>query len=257
VGTNLITTLEYRAAPADLMARARVWEWEKTVRELLPEVISNGEIICLFQPIYELRAGVPLSRGYEALARFPNAPRIPVGLWFRVAHDIGRGVELELATANKALESLIRFHHSAYLFLNASVATAAVLAGSLSPGVASRVVIDIPYSADLKAGSRQVFEALTAIGAKVSIDDVPIYDLEYVSQHLHGLRPHYVKVDVNAGLSDNTTRMAQLARGSAWCHEAGINLVAERVETARDLLTLAEVGIEWAQGYSLARPTEL
>ena len=46
-------------------------------------------------------------------------------------------------------------------------------------------------------------------------------------------------------------------RGSAWCHEAGINLVAERVETARDLLTLAEVGIEWAQGYSLARPTEL
>ena len=161
MGTTLITTLEYRAAPADLMARARVWEWERTVRELLPEVISNSQIICLFQPIYELRAGVPLSRGYEALARFPNAPRIPVGLWFRVAHDMGRGVELELATANKALESLIRFHHSAYLFLNASVATAAVLAGSLSPrrGGADSV-IDIPYSAGLEAGSRQVFEAL-------------------------------------------------------------------------------------------------
>jgi len=256
VGTNLITTPEYRAAPADLMARARVWEWEKTVRQLLPEVISNSEMVCLFQPIYELRAGVPLSRGYEALARFPNAPRIPIGLWFRTAHDIGRGVELEMAAASKALESLIRFPHSAFLFLNASVATAAVLAGSLTPGVASRLVIDIPYSAGLD-GARPVFDDLAAIGAQVSIDDVPIYDLEYVSLHLHGLRPNFMKVDVNAGLSDNTTRMAQLARGSAWCHEAGINLVAERVETARDLLTLAEVGIEWAQGYSLARPTEL
>jgi EAL domain-containing protein (putative c-di-GMP-specific phosphodiesterase class I) len=220
-------------------------------------VISNSEIICLFQPIYELRAGVPLSHGYEALARFPHAPRIPVGLWFRVAHDIGRGVELELAAASRAMESLNRFHHSAYLFLNASVATAAVLAESLTAGVASRLVIDIPYSTGMGNGSRQVFEDLAAIGAKISIDDVPIYDLDYVSQHLHGLRPQYVKVDVNAGLSDNTTRMAQLARGSAWCHEAGIILVAERVETARDLLTLAEVGIEWAQGYSLARPAEL
>jgi len=257
VGTNLITTLDYRAAPADLMARARVWEWEKTVRELLTDVIANSAMIHLFQPIYELRAGVPLARGYEALARFPQAPRIPIGLWFRVAHDTGRGVELELAAANKALESLIRFPHSAFLFLNATVPTAAALAGSLTPRVASRLVIDIPYSAGLDAGSRHVFEELAAIGAKVSIDDVPIYDLEYVSQHLHGLRPDYMKVDVNAGLSDNTTRMAQLARGSAWCHEAGINLVAERVETARDLLTLAEVGIEWAQGYSLARPSEL
>jgi EAL domain-containing protein (putative c-di-GMP-specific phosphodiesterase class I) len=118
-------------------------------------------------------------------------------------------------------------------------------------------VIDIPYSAGLHADSRQVLEDLKASGAQVSIDDVPIHDLDYVSQHLHGVRPDYIKVDVNAGLSDNTTRMAQLARGSAWCHEAGINLVAERVETARDLLTLAGVGIEWAQGYSLARPTEL
>jgi EAL domain-containing protein (putative c-di-GMP-specific phosphodiesterase class I) len=257
VGTSLITTLDYRAAPADLMARARVWEWEKTVRQLLPEVIANRELVCLFQPIYELRAGVPLSRGYEALARFPKAPRIPIGLWFRIAHDTGQGVELELAAAHNAIDSLIRFPHSAFLFLNASVTTAAVLAGSLERAVASRLVIDIPYSAGLHAGSRQVFEDLKASGAKVSIDDVPIYDLDYVSQHLHGVRPNYIKVDVNAGLSDNTTRMAQLARGSAWCHEAGINLVAERVETARDLLTLAEVGIEWAQGYSLARPTEL
>jgi EAL domain-containing protein (putative c-di-GMP-specific phosphodiesterase class I) len=162
-----------------------------------------------------------------------------------------------LAAAHKAIDSLIRFPDSALLFLNASVSTAAVLAGSIERGVVSRLVIDIPYSAGLHADSRQVLEDLKASGAQVSIDDVPIHDLDYVSQHLHGVRPDYIKVDVNAGLSDNTTRMAQLARGSAWCHEAGINLVAERVETARDLLTLAGVGIEWAQGYSLARPTEL
>jgi EAL domain-containing protein (putative c-di-GMP-specific phosphodiesterase class I) len=239
------------------MARARVWEWERTVRQLLPGVIANQDLICLFQPVYELRAGVPLSRGYEALARFPCAPRIPIGLWFRIAHDTGQGVELELAAAAKAIASMIRFHHSAFLFLNASVSTAAVLAASLTGRVASRLVIDIPYSGGLDDGSREVFEALHAIGAKVSIDDVPIYHLDHVSQHLQGLRPNYVKVDVNAGLSDNVARTAQLARGYAWCHEAGINLMAERVETARDLLTLAEVGIEWAQGYSLALPTEL
>lgn len=155
------------------------------------------------------------------------------------------------------MDSLIRFPYSAFLCLNASVSTAAVLAESLGGAVASRLVIDIPYASRCDDRAARVFDELHAIGAKISIDDVPIYDLEYVSQHLHGLRPNYVKVDVNAGLSDNATRMAQLARGSAWCHEAGINLVAERVETARDLLTLAEVGIEWAQGYSLARPTEL
>jgi EAL domain-containing protein (putative c-di-GMP-specific phosphodiesterase class I) len=155
------------------------------------------------------------------------------------------------------MDSMIRFPHSAFLFLNASAPTAAVLAESLAPAVAARIVIDIPYTSGLEASSRKLFEDLHAIGAKVSIDDVPIYDLEYVSNHLRGLRPDYIKVDVNAGLVDNTTRMLQLARGSAFCHEEGIHLVAERVETARDLLTLAEVGIEWAQGYSLARPTEL
>ncbi|MEX2252357.1 MAG: EAL domain-containing protein [Acidimicrobiia bacterium] len=253
----MITTLEHRAAPTDLMARARVWEWERSVRMLLSGVIANSDLTCLFQPIFELRAGISLSRGYEALARFPSAPRIPIGLWFRIAHDMERGVELELVAAQKAIDSLIQFPLGAFLFVNASISTAADLAQTLKAEVASRLVIDIPYGAELDDRSRQVFDDLHAIGAKVSIDDVPIYDLEYASQHLSGLRPDYLKVDVNAGLSDNMTRMAQLARGSAWCHEAGINLVAERVETARDLLALAEVGIEWAQGYSLARPNEL
>lgn len=257
MGTTLISTHGHRAAPADLIARARVWDWERTVRELLPGVIANEDLSCLFQPIYQLAAGVPLARGYEALARFPEAPRVPIGLWFRIAHDTGRGVELELAAARLALDSLIRLPHGAFLCLNASLGTAAVLAASLTGAVARRLVIDIPYSNELDHGSRQIFDDLHAIGAEVSIDDVPIDALEFVSQHLFGLRPNYVKVDVNAGLSDNATRTAQLVRGSAWCHEAGINLVAERVETAKDLLTLAEVGIEWAQGYSLARPAEL
>jgi EAL domain-containing protein (putative c-di-GMP-specific phosphodiesterase class I) len=174
-----------------------------------------------------------------------------------MAHDSGQGVQLELAAAHQAIDSLIRLPYGAFLCLNASVDTAAALAKELGVGVASRLVIDIPYTIGCHDRRIPALESLRTIGAEISIDDVPIHDLENVCQQMGGLRPSFIKVDALAGISGSSTRITQLAHGAAWCHEAGINLVAERVQSARDLVTLTEVGVEWAQGYSLARPAEL
>lgn len=63
---------EIRASEADLCALARLWRWERTVRRRLPAVIADGNFRMLFQSVFGLHGGVPLVRGYEALAQTPR-----------------------------------------------------------------------------------------------------------------------------------------------------------------------------------------
>lgn len=256
--TSAVDSLHhFRASQGDLFALARYWKWEQTVEAELPRVIAEDEIHVLFQPIYRISHGLPIARGFEALARFPAAPRIPVGLWFRLARDSGLGADLEMAAARAALRALGRVSAEAFLCVNASLDIIPDLAAIIPETVRGRLVIDLPYASLRDERSRDLIHALREEEAWVAIDDVPLDDLHLVRPSLAELRPDFVKVDVLTGLADNPMARFNLAEGSAWCQEAGIELIAERVERVTDLSVLDGVGVEWAQGYSLSRPVEL
>lgn len=257
VNTVLVPPHQARASSGDLLALARLWRWERTVETQLARVIADDEIKILFQPIYRLRSGVPVARGFEALSRFPVAPRIPVGLWFRTARDLGLSCELEMAAIRAAIGSLDRVSGQAFLCVNASPGTVPEIVEMATSAWEDRLMIDLPYSVLRDPRSEEMFHTLRQGGARVAIDDVPLDDLHVLRPRLRELRPDCIKVDVVTGLADSAMARFNLAEGSAWCLQAGIDLIAERVERVADLVVLDEVGVEWAQGYCLSRPVEL
>ena len=239
------------------MALARFWEWERTVEKELPRIVAEDDLRILFQPIYRLLRGVPIARGFEALSRFPVAPRIPVGLWFRTARELGMARDLEMAAIRAALRSLTRVSDEAFLCINASVDSVPPLVDVLPLSLRERVIIDLPYSALHEAGGEEMFHLLRQSRAGVAVDDVPLEDLHHLRPTLAELRPDCIKVDVLTGLAESPMARFNLTEGSAWCQAAGITLIAERVERVADLAVLEGVGVGWAQGYSLSRPVEL
>jgi EAL domain-containing protein (putative c-di-GMP-specific phosphodiesterase class I) len=239
------------------MALARFWEWERTVERELPRVIDEHDIRIVFQPIYRLVEYVPIARGFEALSRFPIAPRIPVGLWFRIARAVGLSRQLELAAINAAIRALERVSNEAFLCVNASLETVSDLVPLVPAGFHDRLMVDLPYSTLRDPRGEEMFHLLREGGAGIAIDDVPLEDLHVLRPFLLRLRPDCIKVDVLTGLAGSAMARFDLAEGSAWCQEAGIKLIAERVERLVDLVVLDEVGVEWAQGHCLSQPVDL
>jgi len=257
VSQALISPHHLRASPKDLMALARFWEWERTVIHQLPRVIDEGDIDVIFQPIYRLLRGLPIARGFEALSRFPVAPRIPLGLWFRTAQDLDLAHDLEIAAVRASIEAVDRLSAEAFVCVNASLESVPDLIELVPESLHERLIIDLPYSSVQSPLAEEMFHILRQGGAGIAIDDVPLDDLHVLRPTLLQLRPDCIKVDVLTGLAESPMARFNLAEGAAWCHEAGINLIAERVERMTDLSVLSGVGVEWAQGYSLSRPVEL
>ncbi len=257
MSTALVPPHHARASHKDLMALARFWEWERTVTREMDDVIAGKGVETVFQPIYRLDRGVPAARGFEALSRFSVAPRIPIGLWFRIARESGRSADLELAVIRVAFHNARRVPTAAFVCVNASPDSAAGVVALIPDELRGRLLVDLPFSMVVETGGREVVAALQAAGAGVAIDDVTLEDLHHLRSTLAALGPDCIKVDVLTGLAESPMSRFNLAEGSAWCQEAEMTLIAERVERVADLAVLESTGVQWAQGYTLSSPLDL
>lgn len=250
---NLLHSLP--GSESELRFFARFWEWERAVKVNLPRVLQERSVSTVFQTIFHLDEGHALPCGYEALARFPIAPAIPVGLWFRIGHEMGLGGQLEQVAASAAVDSsgrVLTADH--FLNLNTSLAGAIDLVCTISPDLDAPLVVDVPCTSLQKKSSAYLFEHLQSLRAQVSLDDTPLDQIHGLRQSISAARPQYVKVDVLSGLYDNAMGRFNLAEAATWCRDTGIGLIAERVEKPEDLELLHGLGVEMAQGYSLAPP---
>jgi EAL domain-containing protein (putative c-di-GMP-specific phosphodiesterase class I) len=84
-------------------------------------VLASGGPSIVCQPVVELETRTIV--GYEALARFAEAPLRPPDVWFAEAASQGLGVELELNAVDAALALLDRLPDGVHLAFNASPAT--------------------------------------------------------------------------------------------------------------------------------------
>lgn len=239
---------------SDLQLFTRFWEWERKIETELPRVVEQGNIEMVFQPIFRITQESAEPCGYEALARFPTAPEVPVGLWFRIAAETGLARDLELLAAENAIDSRRLLPIDGFLNVNASPQTALELVHLISP-VGVTLVIDIAYNPALPASELHAIAVLLqASGVQMSLDDTPLDQLHHLKSAICHIRPDYLKVDVLAGLHDNPMGRFNLAQAATWCQDEDITLLAERVESVQDLELLKDLGVQMAQGYSLAKP---
>ncbi|HZP90011.1 MAG TPA: EAL domain-containing protein [Actinomycetota bacterium] len=223
------------------------------------QALSGSGVSVEYQPIFDLARRSVVGR--EALARFRLDPRRSPDRWFAEAVEVGLGLELELFSIRLALRDLGRLPQDEYLSLNLShrAAASVELLELLATGVAGRVVVEITEHEQVEDYDRlgAALTRLRALGARVAIDDAGAGFSSL--RHTLMLDPNVIKLDLSLtrGIDASRGQRALAAALISFAQEIGAEIVAEGIETERELRTLIELGVRYGQGFFLARPGPL
>jgi EAL domain-containing protein (putative c-di-GMP-specific phosphodiesterase class I) len=207
----------------------------------------------VFQPIVALDTG--LTVGHEALTRFDDGVR--PDRRFADAAAVGRGVELELACLEAAIDASRVLPTGPWLSLN--VSPAAIQAGTrlrrLLARSTHRVVLEI--SAHAPADDRRALRRAVASlghGIRVALDDASSGAANL--RHVVGLRPDFVKVDMGVvhAIERDPVRQAVVAGLAYVTIRNGGTLIAEGIERVEEQDALRDLGVALGQGFLYARP---
>jgi EAL domain-containing protein (putative c-di-GMP-specific phosphodiesterase class I)/ActR/RegA family two-component response regulator len=238
-------------------AKQRRQELEDRIASVLDG--DGDELLMAYQPIFDLQGGGVV--GLEALARFRSPPDRSTDAWLAEAEAVGRLLELELACLRTALADLKRLPEDTYLSLNVSPATAVApeLHEVLDGLPAKRLVLEMTEHARvddypaLKAALRGFRER----GIRLAIEDA---GAGFASlRHIVLLHPDFIKLDMTLtrDVHVDETRRALVVALVAFGSQIEASVVAEGVETAEQLATLQHAGVQFGQGFYLARPEAL
>jgi EAL domain-containing protein (putative c-di-GMP-specific phosphodiesterase class I) len=236
-----------------LESEKRRLEWSR-----IRSVLDRDGIDVEFQPVFDLADCRIVS--LEALARFWAEPLRSPSAWFAEANEVGLGAELELAAIKVALERLDEFPADVALAINVSPTTA------LDPrfcdlllDVAERLVVEITEHAQVDDydALQSALAPLRERGAKLAIDDVGAGFANL--RHIVRLAPDIVKLDLS--LTQEIARDPALeALASSlvgFADGVGAAIAAEGISSDEDLEVLRALGVDYGQGFYLARPSPL
>ncbi|HEX7490937.1 MAG TPA: EAL domain-containing protein [Candidatus Limnocylindrales bacterium] len=225
----------------------------KQGRAHISRIIDSRMFHPVFQPIVDLDCNRIV--GYEALTRFSDGTNPE--LLFAEATAVGLGVELETATLEAAIAASSRLPESAWLNLNASPEL--IISGKSLRALLlrsnKRVVLEVTEHTAIT--DYKAFRAVIAsLGPKVelAVDDAGVGFSSL--RHVLELRPAFVKLDrwLVADLETDRARQAMIAGLRHFARATGCQLIAEGVETDRELAVLQGLEIRLGQGYLLGRP---
>ncbi|MGZ8692231.1 MAG: EAL domain-containing protein [Gaiellaceae bacterium] len=228
----------------------------KAQSERIRDVLDNGRLSMVFQPIVDLEAEVVV--GFEALARFPFAPDRPTETWFTEAAAVGLRLELELAAVKAALEVLPEAPVGPYLSVNAMPDTLASdgLAELLAAAPAERLVLEITEHAPVRdyEALNTAMQRMRGRGVRLAVDDA---GSGFASlRHILQLAPDIIKIDIalTRNVYKDPARRALAAGLISFAAELGATIVAEGIQSRQELDALRELGVRYGQGFYLGRP---
>jgi EAL domain-containing protein (putative c-di-GMP-specific phosphodiesterase class I)/AmiR/NasT family two-component response regulator len=252
------------AMAAELRAHTRldreIADVDRDTRDRVIEQLRSGGPDIVFQPIVDLRGGEHV--GYESLARFPHdlPPRRP-DVWFAEAATVGLGVELELCAIETALEQVRHLGRGRFISINLSPTTLVsdechdLLAGFPS----DRIVLEITehQAIDDYVTLTTTINDLRERGARLAIDDA---GAGFASlRHILKLSPDFIKLDIGLtrDIDTDPVKRALVPALVGFAAETGALIIAEGIETAEELATLRRLGVDYGQGFHIARPLSL
>lgn len=226
-------------------------------RRRIIRMLGRKEPSIVFQPVFDLASG--LAVGYEALARFADAPPDTPDRWFDEAHGVGLGVALELAAVRAALSQLDHLPRGMALGINVGplAVTTPALVDLLQTVNCRRVVLELTEHVAVTDYDALVASvgAIRRTGARLAIDDTGagVSSLAHVLK----LEPDFIKLDRSLieGIHDDPARQALTRALVSFAQDTGTHLVAEGVEQQSELDVLRRIGVPFAQGFHLGRPT--
>ena len=231
--------------------------------------MAGQDFSLVYQPIVDLRTGG--ITGVEALMRWQHPTRglVPPSSFVPVAEQTGMIVPLTLWVIREACAQLREWDECEE---TAGLSMAVNMSGRLmgEPGIGSaiarelhralidpnRLVLEITESLLMEDRSYaiQTLCQVRALGTRLSVDD---FGTGYSSlSRLNKLPIDEVKIDQSfvSQLEDGQAGRTIVQASVAMAHGLGLRVVAEGVETERQLTLLRAMGCDDGQGYYFSRP---
>jgi EAL domain-containing protein (putative c-di-GMP-specific phosphodiesterase class I) len=233
----------------------------------LQDVLLAEEIRTVFQPIMELKTGAIL--GFEALSRGPagTAQHSPLNL-FEAAKGADLVFELDRHCRRRAMRTARNLPAPLRLFINVVPASMydpdfqgasliQLLEGlGLSP---DRIVLEVSegYAIENYTLFVEALQNFTEMGFKIAVDDIGAgySGLEKITH----LQPRFLKFDIQLVRDiDKSHVKREMTRAlKSFAEKMDSRIIAEGIETEEEKKALVDLGIEYGQGYLLARPAPL
>ena len=246
-------------------------EREKARHGQFLEILKKKQIQSVFQPIVSLRDGSVF--GYEALSRGPLGSELHnPGTLFACAEALGKLWELESLCRVTAIETAqkLRTEQDApqadfRLFLNVNPQVIHDL--EFQKGFTSE------YLRQFNLNSENVIIEITEKGAVDNVSDFIQVINSYKNQKyliaiddagagysglnmISDIHPHFIKLDMNLirGIDRDVTKQTLVRCLSDFASLTNTHLIAEGIETEKELVKLIEIGVQFGQGFFLQRP---
>lgn len=257
-GASRDVSFEAEATAARATAQAERARVEGRIEQVL---FDDALLSAVYQPIVRIDSGQ--ITGVEALSRFHGEPRRGPDVWFAEAAEVGLDRDLEMLAICRAAAAITALSDDHYLTLNASAATLCteeLLRFVHEAGVpAERIVFELTEHAVVGDYDELINQLakLRRLGVRLAIDDA---GAGYASlRHILRLRPDFIKLDraLISNIDTDPVRRALTAAMVSFASEVGATLIAEGVEQHNELEALYSVGVRYAQGYLLGRPSPL
>jgi EAL domain-containing protein (putative c-di-GMP-specific phosphodiesterase class I) len=234
------------------------------MREKIQELIVRERVVTAFQPILLLKDRTVL--GFEALSRGSRGTGLETAdEMFGAADRFGLMVELDRLCRMRALLSAGRIPSNARLFVNTLPATirdpffrGKPLIDFLDRAQVSpdRIVLEITEKLVIEnyAMFREAMQYFVDLGMSFAVDDVGAgySGLELIAR----LNPHFLKIDMSL-VRDVHTSVVNKAMVKAivtMSRAIGATVIAEGIQLQEETDALESLGVDFGQGFHLARP---
>lgn len=236
------------------------------VRKQMWEIIENKEIKAVFQPIVSLKTGEVY--GYEALSRISKKDcDFNIGEAFEIAQEMNCLWMFEKLCRVNSIKMSIHKPKGAKLFLN--VDPNIMHDPDFKSGITHKKLRkynlncgDIIFEATERSAIEDMDTFKASLkhykeqGFRVAMDDV---GSGYSGiNRIFDVNPSFIKIDMEIirNIENDELKRSFVSLLSKFSEDTGIALIAEGIETEKQLEELIALNIDYAQGYYLAKPSE-
>ncbi|WP_038055161.1 bacteriohemerythrin [Thermodesulfobacterium hydrogeniphilum] len=239
------------------------------IKELIEYAIKERKIVPYIQPIFDAEKLTII--GGEILLRILDnkGNLIPAGHFIEIAHEIGYIDELEDALIEKILSSkYLELYKNKYIFINKtikSIEKAIYLSSEIE------ILNDLAHKKDFyfvieiteeslvhfSEGVQLINQSIKKSKIKLAIDDFGAGYASFTS--LINIDAEFLKIDgsIVKRVLDSKKHVSILKGIIYLAKELGLKTIAEFVETKEIVDLLYVLGIDYLQGYYLAKPMSL